>query len=1284
MNMRPAVLTVIMALMVVCNAACDASTKDPIALTLQSTMANPVSEECREVNGKELIANDLSIAGCNETMILTVSSSELFVHDVAVALNGQPLGLATTSKQSRHIELKTIIRLRPFSNELRVDYKSGEGRRLKLVHVYRDATIQPRRTQWVLIVEASASNSIGQRSADFQSKKVKAIEENGALLESSLIALGNTHCIRVPAISEDEIKDQINDVRQQLHPGDKLLIYILGEGGFGRNSRLPFVWTREGDGSSRGVLDLVELFAYLGSLRIPSLAVVLDVNFVEPSSNLSLASSVSSVQQNRPLPETNLTSAPWLVGLDGIPAVDILFNGRITGDDSGNQDPTMSPLTQAVIEATKARRETRGGPCEGLVTLIEIVRSIAQNGAEPIFYSTAKLHDTFCFNGGDAVDARIEAGEVDASGLVRVHASLPTSPDVSSILLSASGVPIARERLTKEERAQSTYILDKVIPVSEGRNWIQVEALTSGGTYSSGMKDIYWAGLHARDPMNVDTLTSPSIDLLRPTFDLISRDNAAEGMQSVDHVSVHSSGTAADLPKLTNSVENDPFIPGLIVNSDRLEIDTTLHSFFHKSITYEIANNGVVVWRSVDDRVHKTDIADLNHEISLVVGDNRVIVRAMADGTVTEKSLLVRRELREHIIGVAFGIDQYSDDRIPELRFAASDAVAFRLALLQYTSGSTNDITAFVNRSADEATLRAAFGPQIYEHLPSRASGTNLKDVESETTLIVYFAGYGVTTPTANGGEQRCLIPADARLNTLAASCVSTNYIEQQLGLMHWKNVILILDTSYGGPSSRDFLFSYSKPEVADSANSGIPRVESRTLQTYYSTDASWRSASGIARDRVLLVSSGTNEPSLASSEYGHGVFTSALLATLKSRLQPAQKGNERIAIQDMFSEARDLTQIRSRQVQTPIMKGSLSEPFSFRTEDLEALRKKWAKNLQALRQDTLMMRVVKVSQIDEAEMWVQKGEELYPGELLPLMGRAIVLKYQSGLCQPEAMMCANLYRQGKDTFSKITAEYEKALNSQTSTFSDIYFKSVISNSLMSEALLLEEGGELDEASKAVKKAEKLFPNSARVKFTLAEIYFAEGNLKEGAKVLDEILNVQSTGKTTGLSVEEQGRAVIWRAAEAYLLRDSNRAHLLLESYARRNTITGRIEISFSKSPVGSVLHRENVSTAREGKIREAASWPFEVSNYLLGDRRDDELDSYERLSALRGASLDPSAFLCQASFYKGVRYMSEGRYDPALSAFNSAVSTNKSQFPEFWAAKYELRVMSSRGRQVQ
>ncbi|WP_122262119.1 DEAD/DEAH box helicase [Ornithinimicrobium cerasi] len=186
---------------------------------------------------------------------------------------------------------------------------------------------------------------------------------------------------------------------------------------------------------------------------------------------------------------------------------------------------------------------------------------------------------------------------------------------------------------------------------------------------------------------------------------------------------------------------------------------------------------------------------------------------------------------------LCIGIDAYPTP-INRLSCCVADATAIGSLLLD-THGA--GVTLLTNASATLDGIRGELGA--------------LAACDEDDLVVVSFSGHG--TP------DHALVPVDADVFDLAASCMPLDELAHHLDRIPSKNLVVILDCCFSGGFGGARVFApTAKRQVAE---------DRTTLQTMVRGEG-----------RVVLTASGASEPALETAAFGHGLLSYHLIEGLQ------------------------------------------------------------------------------------------------------------------------------------------------------------------------------------------------------------------------------------------------------------------------------------------------------------------------------------------------------------------------------------------------------------------
>jgi uncharacterized caspase-like protein len=132
---------------------------------------------------------------------------------------------------------------------------------------------------------------------------------------------------------------------------------------------------------------------------------------------------------------------------------------------------------------------------------------------------------------------------------------------------------------------------------------------------------------------------------------------------------------------------------------------------------------------------------------------------------------------------------------------------------------------------------------------------------EGDAKIIIYFAGLGATNQQTG---QRYLLPSDASLSTITTTGYSVAELQKTLNGMKTAKTIVILDVPFSNVDRNGKMLASAR---------GVA-IKAKPMESQGNAD--------------IWISSQGGETAFASKDYGHGLFTFALLQQLQ-----ATKGNQ-------------------------------------------------------------------------------------------------------------------------------------------------------------------------------------------------------------------------------------------------------------------------------------------------------------------------------------------------------------------------------------------------------
>jgi hypothetical protein len=278
---------------------------------------------------------------------------------------------------------------------------------------------------------------------------------------------------------------------------------------------------------------------------------------------------------------------------------------------------------------------------------------------------------------------------------------------------------------------------------------------------------------------------------------------------------------------------------------------------------------------------------------TLKIGVNLIKVSVTdTDGLSVEKNLTVQfLPSRRNVWAVVVGINDYP--RLPQLKYAVNDALAFQRLLIENNRVPEGNITVLINEQASLRNLRSALG-------------TGLKSAAGSGDLaIIFFAGHGATerdsTSPDGDGLEKYILAYDSDPADLFSSALPMRDIALIFNRIQSERLIFIADACYSGASGG--------------------RTISVTGTRANITDGYLERISG-GRGKVIITASAANEVSVEKDELRHGVFTYYLLEGLRGAADMDRDGT--ITVDEAYRYVSEKVPHATGQEQHPVKKGSV------------------------------------------------------------------------------------------------------------------------------------------------------------------------------------------------------------------------------------------------------------------------------------------------------------------------------------------------------------------------
>jgi len=296
--------------------------------------------------------------------------------------------------------------------------------------------------------------------------------------------------------------------------------------------------------------------------------------------------------------------------------------------------------------------------------------------------------------------------------------------------------------------------------------------------------------------------------------------------------------------------------------------------------------------------------------VGLADGDQEVPVRAVSrDGGEATLSFKVRasqptaQELKT--AGTAggralvVGISKHHDTSL-NLSFADRDANSFGAFL-----GSGRGPAGFAGDKLRVLLNESATRSALVGGLETFLAGADENDV-----VILFFAGHGAPAREADGKEHLFLIPADVRVDSIAASAYPMESVKQILRSIKARHLIVFVDACHSaGISGEDITtLGRSRRVVGSDAPTDINKEFLRRI-------------AHAAPSRVVFTSAEVNQLAFEPAELGAGVFTHYLKKGLGGEAD--EDGDHVVTLGELLEYVRSGVRHYTKGRQVPAISGS-------------------------------------------------------------------------------------------------------------------------------------------------------------------------------------------------------------------------------------------------------------------------------------------------------------------------------------------------------------------------
>ncbi|TDP95101.1 cellulose biosynthesis protein BcsQ [Labedaea rhizosphaerae] len=232
------------------------------------------------------------------------------------------------------------------------------------------------------------------------------------------------------------------------------------------------------------------------------------------------------------------------------------------------------------------------------------------------------------------------------------------------------------------------------------------------------------------------------------------------------------------------------------------------------------------------------------------------------------------------------GIDKYSLKGVPELKFAANDALEVSERLR--------------NAGFEVVTLtdQAATHKKIHRELEV---GLNQRVVDEDDPVVIYWSGHGMSDLRRGTGDDwssTFLLPQDADIDQPLGTSFPVQHVWALLDRLKTRRLLVMLDTCFSGAFAGDGRRGFA----IDGARGGAVNPTDEFLRMD-------------GHGRIVVSACGPDEVAREDETHGHGHFTRAVLTVLDRGA-----GDRRVNVTGLVSDIRAEVRRQTRGAQTPSM----------------------------------------------------------------------------------------------------------------------------------------------------------------------------------------------------------------------------------------------------------------------------------------------------------------------------------------------------------------------------
>ncbi len=366
-------------------------------------------------------------------------------------------------------------------------------------------------------------------------------------------------------------------------------------------------------------------------------------------------------------------------------------------------------------------------------------------------------------------------------------------------------------------------------------------------------------------------------------------------------------------PRLSELPVAEVEIPELFTNNSELRVRVTLKATAHDISRVDVRRDGVLIPQPhISANQASEGCAEVSVHIPLANGENHIEITPVDVNGISGESTKFRtiyRGIHEaNLFVVALGVSDYDDDSL-DLQYAAKDALDVAHAFEQCSGMKTRTLVL-----TDKNVKKNGLEDKIKAFL----SATTVDD-----TVVFYVAGHGML----NEHLEYYYAPSDFNPNKIADTGISADAIMTCLQSATAHTRVLMLDTCHAG-----FLGEEGEEKMALAMGNlppGVRAIQRRgmkvkkvaphlnSIQRKRYIEEIFINGSTQRGISVLAGSAGA-EFALESGEWKNGVFTAAIIQTLRYAPEADNNADGKLSIAEMFHKVEETVRKQTAGAQSP------------------------------------------------------------------------------------------------------------------------------------------------------------------------------------------------------------------------------------------------------------------------------------------------------------------------------------------------------------------------------